>query len=102
VGLHSTRKYRNGFDRDFASYDASTIFYNPGGVSFLDEKWSFSGGLSLIMARVTFQGKDVNYQTHLEHEINTPFYFYASYKATDKLSIGFAVNTPYGNRLSWG
>ncbi|MEI8006375.1 MAG: outer membrane protein transport protein [Bacteroidota bacterium] len=102
VGLHSTRNTGMGLIGTSLSYDASTIFYNPGGVSFLDEKWSFSGGVSLIMARVTFQGKDVNYQAHLEHELNTPFYFYASYKATDKLSIGFAVNTPYGNRLSWG
>jgi len=84
------------------SYDASVIFYNPGGVSFLNDKWSFSGGLSLIMARATFQGKDVNYQAHLEHELNTPFYFYASYKATKQSEFRVAVNTPYGNSLSWG
>jgi len=102
VGLHSTRNTGMGLIGTSLSYDASTIFYNPGGMSFLNEKWSLSGGVSLIMARVTFQGKDINYQTHLEHELNTPFYVYASYKATDNLSIGFAVNTPYGNRLSWG
>ena len=102
VGLHSTRNTGMGLIGTSLSYDASVIFYNPGGVSFLNDKWSFSGGLSLIMARATFQGKDVNYQAHLEHELNTPFYFYASYKATNNLSLGLAVNTPYGNSLSWG
>ena len=102
VGLHSTRNTGMGLIGTSLSYDASTIFYNPGGVSFLNDKWSFSGGLSLIMARATFQGKDENYQAHLEHDLNTPFYLYAAYKATDKLSIGLAVNTPYGNSLSWG
>jgi len=102
VGLHGTRNIGMGLIGTSLTYDASSIFYNPGGVSFIKDKWSLSGGVSLIMARVTFQGKDLNYQTNLEHKLNTPFYLYASYKATDNLSIGLAVNTPYGNSLSWG
>ena len=102
VGLHGTRNIGMGLIGTSLDYDASSIFYNPGGVSFLNDKWSFSGGLSFIMGRATFQGKDENYQAHIEHELNTPFYFYAAYKATDNLSIGLAVNTPYGNSLSWG
>jgi long-chain fatty acid transport protein len=102
VGLHGTRNIGMGLIGTSLDYDASSIFYNPGGVSFLNDRWSFSGGLSLIMGRATFQGKDENYQAHIEHELNTPFYFYAAYKATNDFSIGVAVNTPYGNHLSWG
>ncbi|MEI6883065.1 MAG: outer membrane protein transport protein [Bacteroidota bacterium] len=102
VGLHSTRNTGMGLIGTSLTYDASAIFYNPGAVSFIKDKWSISGGVSLIMARVTFQQTNENYQAHLVHELNTPFYLYASYKATDNLSIGLAVNTPYGNRLSWG
>jgi len=102
VGLHSTRNTGMGLIGTSLNYDASSIFYNPGGVSFLTDRWSFSGGVSLIFGRATFQGKDENYQAQIEHELNVPFYFYAAYKATDKLSIGIAVNTPYGNSLSWG
>jgi long-chain fatty acid transport protein len=102
VGLHSTRNTGMGLIGTSLNYDASSIFYNPGGVSFLNDKWSFSGGLSFILARATFQGQDENYQAHIEHGLNTPFYFYGAYKATGNLSIGLAVNTPYGNSLSWG
>jgi len=101
VGLHSMRNIGMGLIGTSLNYDASTLFYNPGGASFLNEKWSFSGGVSFIFARATFQAKDVNYQTHLKHELNTPLYFYAAFKPTKNLSVGLAVNTPYGNRLAW-
>jgi long-chain fatty acid transport protein len=84
------------------SYDASSLFYNPGGAAFVNDKWSFSGGVSFLMARTTFQPLNVMEQTTLEHQINTPLYFYAAYKPTKNLSVGIAVNTPYGNGLSWG
>ncbi|MCK9424166.1 MAG: outer membrane protein transport protein [Bacteroidales bacterium] len=102
VGLHSMRNIGMGLIGTSLSYDASSLFYNPGGAAFVNEKWSFSGGVSFLMARTTFQAKDVNYQAHLKHQINTPLYFYAAFKPTPNLSVGLAVNTPYGNGLSWG
>jgi len=101
VGLHSQRNIGMGLIGTSLSYDASCLFYNPGGASFIDSKFSVSGGMSFIMGRATFQAKDVAYQANLKHELNTPFYLYASYKATKDLSVGLAVNTPYGNKLSW-
>jgi len=101
VGLHGVRNIGMGLIGTSLSYDASTLFYNPGGAAFVNDKWSFSGGMSFIFARATFQAKDANYQATLKHELNTPFYFYAAYKPTKKLSVGLAVNAPYGNRLAW-
>ncbi len=101
VGLHGVRNIGMGLIGTSLSYDASTLFYNPGGAAFVNDKWSFSGGMSFIFARATFQAKDANYQATLKHELNTPFYFYAAYKPTKKLSVGIAVNAPYGNRLAW-
>ncbi len=101
VGLHSMRNIGMGLIGTSLSYDASTLFYNPGGAAFVNDKWSFTGGVSFLMARTTFQATDVNYQTHLKHQINTPLYFYAAYKPTKNLSVGIAVNTPYGNSLAW-
>jgi long-chain fatty acid transport protein len=101
VGLHGVRNIGMGLIGTSLSYDASSLFYNPGGAAFVNEKWSFSGGISMIMARGTFQAKNASYQATLQHELNTPFYFYAAFKPTKNLSIGIAVNTPYGNRLAW-
>jgi long-chain fatty acid transport protein len=102
VGLHSMRNIGMGLIGTSLSYDASSLFYNPGGASFVKEKWSFSGGVSFLMARTTFQPANVMEQAHLEHQLNTPLFFYAAFKPTANLSIGIAVNTPYGNGLSWG
>jgi long-chain fatty acid transport protein len=101
VGLHNMRNIGMGLIGTSLSYDASALFYNPGGAAFVNDKWSFSGGVSLLMARTTFQAKDVQYQTHLQSKMNTPLYFYAAYKPTANLSVGLAVNTPYGNGLAW-
>ncbi len=101
VGLHSQRNIGMGLIGTSLNYDASCLFYNPGGAPFVDSKFSFSGGMSFIMARATFQASDVAYQENLKHELNTPFYFYASYKPTKNLSVGLAINAPYGNKLSW-
>lgn len=101
VGLHSQRNIGMGLIGTSLNYDASCLFYNPGGAPFVDSKFSFSGGMSFIMARATYQAKDVAYQENLKHELNTPFYFYASYKPLKNLSVGLAINTPYGNKLAW-
>jgi len=102
VGLHSVRNIGMGLIGTSLSYDASALFYNPGGAAFVNDKWSFSGGVSFLMARTVYQAKDVMYQAHIEHKLNYPLYFYAAYKPLPNLSVGLAVNTPYGNGLSWG
>ena len=101
VGLHGVRNIGMGLIGTSLSYDASSLFYNPGGASFVNDKWSFSGGIDFIFGRATFQAKDENYQATIKHDVNTPFYFYAAFKPTKKLSVGIAINAPYGNRLSW-
>jgi long-chain fatty acid transport protein len=83
------------------SNDASAYFYNPAGGVFIPERFSFSGGASFLMSRTTFQATDMMYQTNNDFILNTPFYLYAAFKPYDQLSIGLAVNTPYGNKLSW-
>lgn len=117
VGLHSMRNIGMGLIGTSLSYDASSLFYNPGGASFIftskelsplmpgrtfsNDHWSFSGGISFIMARATFQATDVMYQANLKHELSAPFYLYGLYMPNENLSLGIAVNTPYGNRIAW-
>lgn len=102
VSLHSMRNIGMGLIGTSLTYDASSFFYNPGAAAFVKDRFSISGGVSLLMARTTFQPKDVMAQYKTESIINTPLYLYFGFKLFDDLSIGFAVNTPYGNKLSWG
>ncbi len=102
VSLHSMRNIGMGLIGTSLTYDASSFFYNPGAAAFVQDKFSISGGVSLLMARTTFQPKDVMGQYNIESILNTPLYFYFAFKPFDDLSIGLAVNTPYGNKLSWG
>ncbi|MCX6267313.1 MAG: outer membrane protein transport protein [Bacteroidetes bacterium] len=102
VHLHNMRNIGMGLIGTSLSYDASSLFYNPGGTPFLEKKWNFSGGVNFLMSRVTFQPVNGTEQAHLTHELNTPLYFYAAFKPTENLSVGLAINTPYGNGLSWG
>ncbi len=101
VGLHSQRNIGMGLIGTSLSYDASALFYNPGGASFVNSKFSFSGGVTFLMARTTFQSKDQAYQEEIKHALNYPLYFYLAYKPIKDLSIGVAVNTPYGLSMSW-
>ena len=101
VGLHSQRNIGMGLIGTSLTYDASALFYNPGGAPFIDSKFSFSGGATFLMGRATFQSQDQAYQEHMKHQLNTPFYFYAAYKPIKDLSIGIAVNTPYGLSMAW-
>jgi len=76
VGLHSNRNLGMGLIGTSLTYDASSLFYNPGAASFLNDKFSFSGGLTFLMARTTYQAADVMYQEHIEHKMNFPFSFF--------------------------
>jgi long-chain fatty acid transport protein len=80
---------------------ASSIFYNPGGLSMMDTKWSFEAGASFILANALFQKDGSNYQARTENPTGTPFYFYGAGMITDKLSVGLGVYTPFGSSAKW-
>lgn len=80
---------------------ASSIFYNPGGLSMMKTKFSFSAGVSGIMANATFQKNATNYQAQTDNPTGTPFYFYGAMKINEKLSVGIGVYTPFGSSAKW-
>lgn len=101
VGLHSTRNIGMGLIGTSLNQDASCLFYNPGGASFIDEKFSFSGGVTFLMSQAWYQAKGEAYQEQIKSVTNFPFYFYAAYKPVKDVSVGVAVNTPYGLSMAW-
>lgn len=83
------------------AFGASSIFYNPGSLSFMKDKYSFSGGVSPIFANITYRAKDSDYQARTDNPMGTPLYFYAAGKVLDDLAIGIGVYTPFGSSVKW-
>jgi len=84
------------------AWDASSIFYNPGALSFLKNKYSFSLGVSTVFANTTFHKSGSDYTASTDNPLRTPLYFYGSGKISKKFTVGFGIYTPYGSTAKWG
>jgi len=83
------------------AYGGSSIFYNPGALSFMKEKVSLSAGVSTILSTAVFRSDGSDYKATSNNPTGTPFYFYAAGKVLDDLTIGVGVYTPFGSSTSW-
>ena len=79
---------------------AEVLFFNPAGAAFLKDRFNFSAGGNALFARTKFQNETYNWKASTEN-VGTPFEIYASYRATDWLTVGLAVYTPYGSAVEW-
>ena len=80
---------------------ASSMFYNPGALSFSKNRFNFELGASGITSFVAFEKEGSDYQAETNNPLSTPFYFYGSGKINDLLSVGVAIYTPYGSTSKW-
>jgi len=103
VGLHGHKQIGMGLVGTSLTFDASSMFYNPGGLAFMPPKFSFAAGISGITAYTAFRKQSPSLTTALtDNPLGTPFYFYGAMKISERVSAGLAINTPFGNGLSWG
>ncbi|PKP44164.1 MAG: hypothetical protein CVT95_11320 [Bacteroidetes bacterium HGW-Bacteroidetes-12] len=79
--------------------DASTVFFNPGGMSRLDGH-QFTFGFNIVDPYVSVQTPEVA-NTNQTSERGTPIHFYYSGQVTDKIHFGFLVNNQFGSRTSF-
>ncbi len=79
---------------------AEVLFFNPAGMSFLEDRFNASVGGSYLVSNTKFQNVTHNWQAETENT-GTPFYAYLSYRVTDWLSAGLAVYSPYGSTVEW-
>jgi len=124
LALPSTAVHAAGFAIDYESAraigmatagsasaaDASTIFYNPAGLGYLDRNEVLGGGQFLLL-RNQFRNEG---STILGGALPTPGtsgpnaippsvlpWIYASYRLTPELTAGFALTAPWGLRTDW-
>lgn len=80
--------------------DASALYFNPGGMTFLEKKINLTAGVAFIIPRVSVQTGAV-YNTDMTSPVANPvqFYFVSTFK--EKFSIGFGVNNQFGSTSSY-
>lgn len=81
--------------------DASVAFFNPAGISFIPNKLSVVAGGFGIGTKVSYQSLETGESYSTDSPLGTPIYAAIAYKATDKISVGFSVTTPFGSTVQW-
>jgi len=102
VSLHSNKSAGMGLIGTSLDTDASTSFFNPGAMASLPANFNFMAGISGIRSSTKFQREKPSiYQAATDNPLSTPFYLYATARIAENLTLGLAINTPFGNSLRW-
>ncbi|NQX97540.1 MAG: outer membrane protein transport protein [Flavobacteriales bacterium] len=79
--------------------DATTVFFNPAGMSNLHGH-NFTFGVNIIDPHVSLQTPETA-NIDQTSGIGTPFHFYYSGQINEKLNFGFLVNNQFGSSSSF-
>ncbi|EKF54020.1 outer membrane protein P1 [Galbibacter marinus] len=77
------------------------VFFNPSGLTFLNEKFTVSVGANLVFANISFQNQNYGWHTEDKNSAATPFNVYAAYKINEWVSVGLGIYTPYGSGVEY-
>lgn len=82
--------------------DAASLFFNPGGASFVNGT-SIILGVTPTIARGAFLDANTNQVSRTNSPIGTPFAAYGlfEFKDSSKLKLGLAIYTPFGSTVKW-
>lgn len=80
---------------------SESVFFNPAGLVYLEDKLSISGGVTGVFSNISYQNAATGEHAKSDSPMGTPFYLYASYKANDWLSVGLGVYSPYGSEVKY-
>jgi long-chain fatty acid transport protein len=84
--------------------DNASLFFNPGGMSFLDSLRGIYIGASFIMPRTAYlEGYPGVYSSQIMKNTGTPITLYAVFKTkkTARWNFGLGVYNPYGSKVQW-
>jgi len=101
VRLQGNKQNGFGLVGTALSWGSSSIFYNPGALSFMKDKMHFEVGASAIMSNVSFQRTGSSITEETDNPLGTPFYVYGAGKINDMITVGLGVYTPFGSSAKW-
>jgi len=85
-------------------WDASTIFFNPAGISSLKGIQAY-GSVNIVTPNIKFvQTPTGGYEASTKSHTTTPFAVYVGgpIRKDSKFGVGVAVYTPFGSSANWG
>lgn len=102
LNLQGLRQLGMGGSGTAWPWDASTIFYNPGGLARLDG-WQASVSGLVIIPTVQFVSASTGNVYTTQSQTFYPFNAYVGGPVTKdkKLAVGVGVYTPFGSGLTW-
>lgn len=102
VNLASQRQIGMGHTGTGLETGTSSIFFNPGAMSYLRQN-GVTIGASGIISRIAYRAPEPGGATAAaDNPLGTPFQVYAAYKVDELLTIGLGVYTPFGSTVNWG
>lgn len=102
VNLASQRQIGMGHTGTGLVTGTSSIFFNPGAMSYVREN-GVTIGASALFSKIAYSAPESNEVTaRTDNPVGTPFQVYAVYKINDKLAAGLGVYTPFGSTAKWG
>ena len=83
-------------------HDASALFFNPGGASFIDRS-EVTVGMTPTFAKGQFTENLTNATATTTSPVGTPFSAYGLFQIKDssRVKLGMAVYTPFGSTVEW-
>lgn len=82
--------------------DASNLFYNPAGLSLMNNQYSFTVGGSGIFNNTAFRLQNSVEKAETDNPMGTPFFAYGATQINERIGIGIGAYTPFGSSANWG
>lgn len=104
LNLQGIRQTAMGGSGVAMPWDASTIFFNPGGLARLKGIQAY-GSVNFVQPSVGYvQTPTGGYSAFTNSHTSTPFAVYVGgpIQKDSKLAVGVGIYTPFGSRLDWG
>ncbi len=79
---------------------AESMYFNPAGLGFMDDKLDLSASVAGIMPHVTATLPDGREFSNVS-DVSTPLAVSAAFSIYDNFKAGVAVYTPYGSAIDW-
>ncbi|MGN6647319.1 MAG: OmpP1/FadL family transporter [Cytophaga sp.] len=101
VNLQGQKQQAMGGAGAGTNLDAAAVFFNPGGISHLEQN-SVSAGVSLTAESTTFQDNNSQQQYHTKSPVSAPFTAYGVWgPAESKFKFGMGIYTPFGSTIKY-